>query len=205
MKNKLILATILSSLCISPAMAMDDAMMEQKNRWMFDQIDTNKDASISQAEHTSFGTGMFAEADKNHDNMISYDELLAEKELERSRMDKAMGKTAISHDNPKLEEKARWYLNQIDKNHDGNIDPMEHAAFGTAMWTEADANRDNALSYAEFSAQKKMEKSRFEESKKGETVKPGEHLPNRVNANPSDRSINKGAPEGIQNNKYLSK
>ena len=67
------------------------------------------------------------------------------------------------------------------------------------------SNNDGVLSYSEVLAEKKLEEARLQDMKYYRTMAPGVHLPNRVNANPSDRTINKGADEDIPNSRYLSR
>lgn len=83
-----------------PAMANHD--MEKKLEWKttyyMNQIDTNKDGSISKAEHESFGSKMFTDADDNGNGMISKSELMAEKKSEWEKMKAAMPKDMDDHD-----------------------------------------------------------------------------------------------------------
>lgn len=127
MKKTLILAALLTTVCITPALAYREITIEEKTDWYFDAMDANNDDAISSAEHEVFWSAMFARADRNHDGYLSYDELLAAKKGEYSML---TGK--------------RYY--------------------------------------------------------KSEPIR----LPNRVNANPSDRSINKGY-SGEASSRYLGR
>ncbi len=111
---------------------------------------------------------------------------------------------AIARELTVTEQKTRWYFDRIDLNNDHFISPEEHSAFGEWMFDDADVNDDGMLSYSEFSAENKLEEQRFHEDFYGRHPVP-KRLPNRVNTNPSDHSINKGQPKDMPNNRYLSK
>lgn len=72
---------------------------------------------------------------------------------------------AASANEQKAEQKANFYFKKIDTDGNGMISKAEHNAFGTSMFSEADANKDNQISKEELTAEKKQEMKEFEANK----------------------------------------
>ena len=96
----------------------------------------------------------------------------------------------------------RDHFDRVDTNRDGYISPAEHSTFWSQMFAKSDINSDGKISYDEFLAAKRAEHPVVHVH--DDRLPAGDHLPNRTNANPSDRTVNKGAPDQ-PNSKYLSK
>jgi hypothetical protein len=100
-------------------------------------------------------------------------------------------------------QKAQYFFNQMDANHDGQISKAEHDAFAQSMFLDADTNHDNALSLQEVTAEKQREMSEMRNQTNARMVVGGTNsmkgssninLPNRTNANPTDHSMNPTNP-----------
>ncbi len=100
-----------------------------------------------------------------------------------------------------VNQKAQYFFNRMDTNHDGIISKAEHDAFAQSMFIETDTNGDNALSLQEVTAEKQREMNEVRSVNHGPlsstTSMKGSstvNLPNRTNANPTDHSMNPTNP-----------
>ena len=82
--KKVFMMTAAAMVMAVPAMAGDwsEEKIEEKAQMYMQEIDTNSDGMISQAEHQAFANGMFEDADSNDDGSISSDEFMAFKKEE---------------------------------------------------------------------------------------------------------------------------
>lgn len=83
--KKLLMMAVAATVISMPAIA-DDMTPEQKEEKLntkvekvFSEADTDKNGSISKAEHTAVGDKMFTDADTNSDGSLSKEEVKAEK------------------------------------------------------------------------------------------------------------------------------
>lgn len=87
MIKKLTLMCMGLMLAATPAMADPDKMsITDKVEMFMGKIDTNKDGSVTKAEHDSFGNTKFTEADINGDGKLSKDEMILHKVKEMDEM-----------------------------------------------------------------------------------------------------------------------
>ena len=101
-----------------------------RGHWLFQEMDTNHDGKISQAEIDAFEAARAAEIDANHDGKITADELQAFHEKERAKREAAMlarmdtnGDGVVSVQ--EYEAAQTWRLARLDRNGDGTIDEQD--------------------------------------------------------------------------------
>ena len=104
-------------------------------RWMIEEMDTNHDGKVTQAEIEAFEAARAAEIDANHDGKITADELQAFHEKERAKREAAMlarmdtnGDGVVSVQ--EYEAAQTWRLARLDRNGDGTIDEQDLRAGG---------------------------------------------------------------------------
>jgi Ca2+-binding EF-hand superfamily protein len=122
----------------------------------FQEMDSNSDGKVSEAEHSAWASQKFTRMDTNGDGKVSAAEMNAEHERAAP---KATDKTEMS-----AEEKIRT----IDTNGDGMLSKEEHEAGTVAKFTQMDTNKDGSLSKNEIKTghSKMMSKSAAPASKK---------------------------------------
>jgi len=99
-------------------------------RWMFQEMDANRDGKVTQAEIDAFEAARAAEIDTNHDGKITADELQAFHEKEKAKREAAMlarmdtnGDGTVSVQ--EYEAAQTWRLARMDRNGDGTIDEQD--------------------------------------------------------------------------------
>ena len=99
-------------------------------RWMFQEMDANRDGKVTQAEIDAFEAARAAEIDTNHDGKITADELQAFHEKEKAKREAAMlarmdtnGDGTVSVQ--EYEAAQTWRLARMDSNGDGTIDEQD--------------------------------------------------------------------------------
>ncbi|HUL05138.1 MAG TPA: EF-hand domain-containing protein [Candidatus Acidoferrum sp.] len=99
-------------------------------RWMFQEMDANRDGKVTQAEIDAFEAARAAEVDTNHDGKITADELQAFHEKEKAKREAAMlarmdtnGDGTVSVQ--EYEAAQTWRLARMDRNGDGTIDEQD--------------------------------------------------------------------------------
>ncbi len=99
-------------------------------RWLFQEMDANKDGKVAQAEIEAFEAARAAEIDANHDGKITADEIQAFREKERAKREAAMlarmdanGDGSVSVQ--EYEAAQTWRLARMDRNGDGMIDEQD--------------------------------------------------------------------------------
>jgi len=96
-------------------------------RWLFQEMDANKDGKVTQAEIDAFEAARAAEIDANHDGKITADEIQAFREKQRAKRQAAElarmdtnGDGVVSVE--EYEAAQTWRLARMDRNGDGVID-----------------------------------------------------------------------------------
>ncbi len=92
MRKELMMA-LAAAMIASPAMANEHnetaadktEKVESKVDHVFAEADTDKNGSISKAEHDAVGDKMWTEADANKDGSVSRDEMIAAKKAEMEK------------------------------------------------------------------------------------------------------------------------
>jgi hypothetical protein len=101
-----------------------------RGHWLFQEMDTNKDGKISQAEIQAFEAARAAEIDANHDGVITADEVRAFREKERAKREAAeLARMDTNGDGTvsvqEYEAAQTWRLARMDRNGDGTIDERD--------------------------------------------------------------------------------
>lgn len=86
-------SALLAAAFVLPAMAAsaNEQHMEKKADYWFNQMDANKDGTVTKSEHQAFATKMFTDADSNNDGNLSKPELTAAKKSEKEKMKDSIG------------------------------------------------------------------------------------------------------------------
>ena len=106
----------------------------------FQKFDTNKDGTISSAEHAAGAREMFAKMDADGDGNVTVAEMNASHE--HAKPDESGGPKMTSADKIKT----------IDSDRDGAITATEHEAGSREMFEKMDADGDGKLTAAEMQA-----------------------------------------------------
>src|SRR5262249_57965566 len=98
--------------------------------WMFQEMDTNHDGKVTQAEIEAFEAARAAEIDANHDGKITADEIQAFREKERAkRLAEMLARMDTNGDGTvsvqEYEAAQTWRLARMDRNGDGTIDEQD--------------------------------------------------------------------------------
>jgi hypothetical protein len=101
-----------------------------RGHWLFQEMDTNHDGKISQAEIEAFEAARAAEIDANQDGVITADEIQAFREKERAKRQAAMLARMDTNGDGKIsleeyEAAQTWRLARMDRNGDGTIDERD--------------------------------------------------------------------------------
>ncbi len=99
-------------------------------RWLFQEMDANKDGKVAQAEIDAFEAARAAEIDANHDGKITAEEIQAFREKERARREAAeLARMDTNGDGSvsvqEYEAAQTWRLARMDRNGDGTIDEQD--------------------------------------------------------------------------------
>lgn len=138
MKNIAIFtAILLAGTAVTPAFADDRG--GKNNRPSFEELDTNKDGSLSKEEIEARGMGRFAKMDANSDGKLTAEEIVAQ--APEGKKDRA-------------ERRANRMIKRFDKNEDGAISMDELPRRAGKMFDRIDANSDGKIDKAEFEAAK---------------------------------------------------
>lgn len=106
----------------------------------FDGIDADRDGRISAAEHAAAASKMFRAMDANRDGKVTAAEMEAAYE-------KVNGKKASGIDLGAAEK-----IKAVDRDGDGVLTAVEHAAASKAMFRKMDTDGDATLSRDEWTA-----------------------------------------------------
>lgn len=115
---------------------------------MLEQLDTNGDGAISQAEVDAKRAAEFSAADSNGDGAVSLDELTAHREAKRAEM--------------KAKREAAMFA-KMDVNGNGVIDPDEFGGRADKMFDRFDTDEDGLITAEEREAAKEKRGKRWKE------------------------------------------
>ena len=106
-------------------------------RYMFQEMDANRDGKVTQAEIEAFEAARAAEIDADHDGKITANEIQAFREKERAKREAAeLARMDTNSDGSvsvqEYEAAQTWRLARLDRNGDGTIDEQD-MRFGGGM------------------------------------------------------------------------
>jgi hypothetical protein len=120
--------------------------------YLWSQIDTNGDGSVSRDEIQAAGKARFDRADADHDGQLSADEIAAEaKRIEEERQD------------ARRRAMAARMIDRKDDNGDGKLsaDELRLPRLGEHLLDRADADHDGTVSKSEYDASMEQMRERF--------------------------------------------
>lgn len=131
-----------------------EARGEKGPRINFEELDTNSDGELTQAELDAHRMARFASADSNGDGALSKEEMIARaKEGSDERMNRRIDKM----------------MERLDANGDGQLTQEELAARGEGrrgnMFERLDADKSGSISKEEFEQAKAMRKGKRGQAK----------------------------------------
>lgn len=122
--------------------------------WMLQEMDANKDGSVSKKEFDAFHAERFKEMDANKDGKVTPEEMEA---LHKKMMDKCK---------PRMGDR----FDEVDINHDGQLS-KEEAEIGMPMlyehFDEIDTNKDGKLSKDEINESMKKMHDKMQQHRHG--------------------------------------
>ncbi len=120
----------------------------------FDNVDTNKDGKLTQAEMEAHMEARFNETDADNNGLVSPEELSARMAEKQSK---------------RIDKRVRHMMDRKDANEDGQLSKEEmKPRFMAKMLKRADTDGDGALSKAEFEAVKAKHAKRHKDKHKGD-------------------------------------
>lgn len=84
--KKILMLTALGVMCVTAPAFANKEHMEKKADFYLGKMDTDKDGSVSKAEHEEFADTMFKQADTNTDDKLSRQEIIDQKSREKQEM-----------------------------------------------------------------------------------------------------------------------
>lgn len=102
-------------------------------------MDTNKDGTVSPAEHAAGAKKMFGMMDANHDGKVNASE------MDAAHSSKPNSSKPNSHEMSSAEK-----IKVVDANHDGVLTAQEHSDASKAMFEKMDEDKDGRLTLAEI-------------------------------------------------------
>lgn len=75
--TKIMMIAAATALCFSSTAMANETHMQAKAEHCFKKMDADGNGTVSKAENSAFGEKMFRDADTNHNNMLTVDEVKA--------------------------------------------------------------------------------------------------------------------------------
>jgi Ca2+-binding EF-hand superfamily protein len=121
---------------------------------MFNQMDTNNDGKISEAEHAAGSKKMFDKMDANNDGRVTEDEMSAFKAGKEEALEERAAKDKDKDKNKDRGEEmsAKDKIKEIDTNGDGFLTAGEHRDGSKKMFEKMDTDKDGYLTRSEWDA-----------------------------------------------------
>lgn len=152
--TKTVIIVLSTSLIASSAYAFGGGKGERMN---FDQIDSDGNGTISQAELNAMSAAHFAQIDSDGNGSLSLEEL------------QAMGPMGDDND----ASRAEFFLRGLDADNSGDISPEEMAAMGPGSLDLASADKDGDGELSKKELRNGMKGMRGERGERGEHGKRG--------------------------------
>lgn len=135
------------------------------------RMDANKDGVVTRAEAIAAADARFAKTDTNGDGKITQDEIQAQRDAMRQRMEQRRaaqgGQAGADTDaQPGMHRRGGHHgdmMKEMDANGDGVVTQTEAEAAATARFDKLDANHDGRIDQSEMAAIKAKMQARMAE------------------------------------------